>query len=82
MSSSMHIDNKNNILILGKGPTQGLDGTTLKAEAEYSITFSRSQIKFCLRLHFSGGSSSIFVNVTKIYQFKARHSEIKNILCV
>ena len=29
MRSSVHIDNKNkNILILGEGPTQGLDDTT------------------------------------------------------
>ena len=34
MSSSVHIDNKNkDILILGKGPTQGLDDTTLTAGA-------------------------------------------------
>ena len=33
MSSSVHFDNKkNNILIIGKGPTQGLDDTTLTAE--------------------------------------------------
>ena len=43
MSSSVHIDNKNkNILIFGKGPIQGLDNTTLTAEAEYSINVSRS----------------------------------------
>ena len=29
MSSSVHIDNKKGILILGEGPTQGLNGTTL-----------------------------------------------------
>ena len=40
---SIHIDNKNkDILILGKGSTQGLDNTTLTAEAEYCINFSRS----------------------------------------
>ena len=34
-SSSVHIDIKGkDILILGKGPTQGLDDTTLKAEAK------------------------------------------------
>ena len=33
MSSSVHVDNnKKDILILGKDPTQGLDGTTLTAE--------------------------------------------------
>ena len=35
MSSSVHIDNKNkDILIIGEGPTQGLDDTILTAEAK------------------------------------------------
>ena len=43
MGSSMHIDNKKkDILILGKGPMQQLDNTTLTAGAEYSINLSRS----------------------------------------
>ena len=38
----MHIDNnKNDILILSKGPTQGLDDVTLRGESQYSINFSR-----------------------------------------
>ena len=38
MCSSLHVDNKNeNILVLGEGPTQGLDDTTLTAEAKYLI---------------------------------------------
>ena len=42
MSSSVHIDyKKKDILILGFGPTQGLDHTMLTAEAQYSINFSR-----------------------------------------
>ena len=33
MSSSVHLKKKkNNILIIGEGPTQGLDDTTLTAE--------------------------------------------------
>ena len=40
MSSSKKIDNrKNDILILGKGPTQGLEHT-LSAEKMYSINFT------------------------------------------
>ena len=51
MSSSVHIDNKyKNIIVLGKGPTQGLDNTTLTAEAKYFHNFSRSQRKFCKSL--------------------------------
>ena len=73
MSSFVHIYNKNkDILILGKGPTQGLDNTTLTAEAEYSINFSRSQRKFCLSLHHNGSNSFLFVNATKTYQFKEK----------
>ena len=41
MSSSLHIDNKEkDILILGKGRTQGLDGTTFTAEAKYPSNFT------------------------------------------
>ena len=37
----MHIDNKEkDILIPGEGPTQGLDDTTLTAEAIYPINFT------------------------------------------
>ena len=40
MSSSAHIDNKKkDILVLGKGPTQGLEHT-LTAEKMYSINFT------------------------------------------
>ena len=63
MSSSVHIDSKNkDILILVKGPTQGLDNTALTAEGEYSINFSRSQRKFCLSLHYSTSNGFLFVN--------------------
>ena len=38
MSSSAHIDNKKrDIWVLGKGRTQGLDDSTLTAEAKYSM---------------------------------------------
>ena len=47
MSSSLHADKESkDTLILGKERTQGLDNTTLTAETEYSINFSRSQRKF------------------------------------
>ena len=84
MSSSVHIDNKGkDILILGKDPRQRLDNTTLTAEAQYSVNFSRSNRKFCLSLHYFGSNSLLFVNDTKIYQLKAKDSEIrKHTLCL
>ena len=78
MSSSVYTDNKKkDILILGFGPTQGLDDTTLTAEAQYSINFSRTNRKFCLSLHYNGNNTFLFVNATKIYQLKVNDSEIK-----
>ena len=68
MSSSVHIDNKGkDILILGKGPTQGLNDTAVTAESRYSINFTRPNINFSLSLHFNGSNSFLFVNDTKIY---------------
>ena len=51
MSSSVHAENKKkDILILGEGPTQGLDDTTLTAEKKNSIGFIEHNKKFCLSL--------------------------------
>ena len=48
MSSSAKIDNrKKDILILGRGPTQGLE-YTLSAEKIYSINFTKKNTKFCI----------------------------------
>ena len=50
MSSSVHVDNKGKyILILGEGTTQGLDDTTLIAEAKYPINFRQSVKKNCIK---------------------------------
>ena len=78
MTSSVHVDDMaKDILILGKGQIQGLDGTTFTAEAKYSINFTRFQRKFCLSRHYNGINSFSCVNATKVYQFKAKDSEIK-----
>ena len=76
MSFSAHIDNKKKyILVLGKGPTQGLEHT-LTAEKAYASNFAVTKKKFCLSLHYNGANSYLFVNGTEIYKFKAKASEI------
>ena len=76
MSSSAHIDNKKkDVLVLGIGPTQGLEHT-LTVEKIYSINFTVTKKKFCLNLHYNGANSYLFVNGTDIYKFKAIDSEI------
>ena len=83
MSSFMHVDNENkDILILGEGPTQALDDFTLTVEAVYPINFKQPNKGFVLSLHYNGRNSFLFVNATKIYQFKATNSEIKIMHCV
>ena len=64
LSYSAHIDNKKkDILIYGKGPTQGLEHT-LTAEKMYSINFTVTRKKFYLSLHYNGANSYLFVNGT------------------
>ena len=76
MSSSVHVHNKGkDILILGQGPTQGLDDTTLTPEAKYPINFTKSGKRFVLSLHYNGSNSFLFVNALKVYQFKAKNPE-------
>ena len=66
---------KKDILVIGRGPTQGLEGT-LTAEKMHSINFTVTRKKFCLSLHYNGGKSYLFVSGTEIIKFKAKDSEI------
>ena len=74
MSTSIHIDNKKkDILVFGRGPTQGLE-STLTAQKLYSINFTVTKKKSCLSSHYNGGNSYLFVNGTEICKFKAKDS--------
>ena len=76
MSTSKHIDNKKkDILVPGRGPTQGLE-SILTAEKMYSINFTVTKKKFCLSLHYNGGINCLFVYGTEIIKFKSKDSEI------
>ena len=56
MSSSTKIGNrKKDELIIGKGPTQGLEHT-LSAEKVHSINFTENNKKVCLSLHYNGAN--------------------------
>ena len=59
-------------MILGEGLTQRLDDTTLTAETKHPINFTQSGKRFVLSLHYNGNNSFLFVNATKIYQFRAK----------
>ena len=66
---------KRDILVLGFGPTQGLEHS-LTAEKMYSINFTVTKKRFCLSLHYNGVNSYLFVNGKEIIKFKAKDSKI------
>ena len=76
MSSCTKIDNrKKDILILGKGPTQGLEHT-LSAGKMYSINLIGHNKTFCLSLLHDRANNCLLGNGTKIHKCKAKDSEI------
>ena len=53
-SSSSHVDNRNNnFLILGLGPTYGINGKFGSEEKKISINLTKATTKFCLNLHYN-----------------------------
>ena len=77
MSSSVHVDNKGkDILVLGKGPTQGLGEHSLTAKKMHSVNFTDNGDKYCLSLHYNGANSYLFAHGKEIIKFKANDSEI------
>ena len=61
----MHIASKEkDILILGKGLAQGLDDTTLTAEAIHPTNFTQPSKRFELSPHYNGSNSFLFGNAT------------------
>ena len=65
-NSSAYISSKKKcILVIGEGPTQELDDTTITAEGKYSINFTSSRKELCLSLHYNGRNSFLFVNGVK-----------------
>ena len=72
MSSSSQIDNqKKDILVFRKKPTQRLEHT-LAAEKMYSINFTLTKNKFCLRLHYNGENSYLVLMIQKFINSKQK----------
>ena len=73
ISLCMHVDNKGrDILILGEGPTQGLDDTTLTVEAKYPIKVYSIRKNIMLSLDYNGSNSFLFIEAAELYQFKEK----------
>ena len=57
-----------NFLILGEGPTYGINGCF---GAPDFTNFTKVNTKFCLSLHYNADNSYLFVNGMEIFKFKA-----------
>ena len=71
MSSSAHTDNKKDIFVLGKEPTQGLKHT-LTREKMYSINFTVTKEKLCFSLYYNSANSYLFVKIQKLLNLKQK----------
>ena len=63
-SSSSNAD-KNNFIVLGKGPTDNINGSFGAAEKKFSTDFINAKTKFCLSFHYNGDSSYLIINGEK-----------------
>ena len=79
LSNSQHSNKKTqSFLVLGRDFVQKVNYTTIYAENIYSPNFSKENEIFVTSLHYNGDDSYLFVNGTKVIQFKAKDSEIKS----
>ena len=77
-SSSSQVKNrKNNFLILGLGPTYGINESFSSADKTFNINFTKSNTKFCLSLHQNDDISYLFVNGKEIIKFEADNKNVK-----
>ena len=62
MSSSIHATNRaNNIYVMGKGLTQGINDTTIYAEKWFHNNFTELREKFVLSLDYNGDNSYLLM---------------------
>ena len=77
MSFSIHRTNRaNHIYIMGHGPTQGINDTTIYSEKKYFRNFTKPNVKFVLSLHYNGDDSYLFVNGRQELKFKCKTDQL------
>ena len=66
--------------MLGKDLIQKINNTTIYAEKLHSPSFTLDDKIVCLSLHYNSDNSYLFVNDKEVCKFKAKNSELKNII--
>ena len=69
--SSSYVDNrKTNFLLLGLGPTFGINGSFGSPKKKFSINFTKASTKVWLNLYYDADNGYLFVNGKEIIKFK------------
>ena len=79
--SSAHFDNKNKDILIDEGPTEGLDDTTLTAEARDHINFTQPRERFLLSPHYNKATVSHLLMLQKCINSK-QNTQKQNIYAV
>ena len=83
ISSTSHSDNqKNNVSVLGKGPTFRINGSFGLPEKKFDINFSKTNIKLCLSLHYNDDNSYLFVNGKEIFKSWNKNANFPTQFCL
>ena len=61
-------------MILGEGPTYGINESFGSPEKKFSINFNKANTKFCLSLHYN--SNNLFFNGKEIFKFKTDNKNV------
>ena len=71
-------------MVLGESPTYVINGSFGGPEKTFSINFSKTNIMFCLSLHYNGDPSYLFVNEKEAFKFKVnnRNANFPTQLCL
>ena len=77
MADSKYENNKKqSILVLGYGSVKKINDTEIYAEKSCTPDFTSINKITCLRVHYNGSNSYLFINGKQICQFKAKDTEI------
>ena len=77
MTNSKHANNKTkDVLVLGHGPIQKIDDTTIYEENMYSPNFTVANKTFCLSLHYNGDDGYLFVNDKEVIKPTAKKQSV------
>ena len=84
ISFSAHATNRaNNIYLMGRGFTQGINGTTIYVEKNFHRNFTDPGKKFVLSLHYNCDDSYLLVNGREELKFKAKSDQlVKEKICI